>query len=119
IYSIASTTVQPNTQTLRAFFGTGDRAHIRSTGGGDCRPDDPASCVAAGCNVSSSMTVDNGPNHYTSTYASVTGNSSSTPAFAAPTQALSTTSNACTSASVTEAMSVTTCTGAFTENLAF
>src|SRR5207248_2087593 len=102
--------------------GTGDRAHLRSTGGGDCRPDNPAGCVTAGCTVSSTVTIDNGPNHYTSTYASAAGNSASSPAIAAPTQALSTISaNACTSASTNETMKVTSCPAAFArdENLTF
>jgi len=34
------TTVQTENGWLRAYVGTGDRAHARSTGGGDCRPDD-------------------------------------------------------------------------------
>ena len=39
IYTVASaTTVQQETGWLRAFVGSGDRAHVRSTGGGDCRP---------------------------------------------------------------------------------
>ncbi|MFL5394713.1 MAG: hypothetical protein ACJ79G_17940, partial [Myxococcales bacterium] len=124
IFTLASTTVQPNNQTLRAFVGTGDRAHIRSTGGGDCRPDDPSSCVAMGCTVSSTMTIDNGPNRYTSTYASAGGTSSAAPAFAAPSQSVSTTSNACTTATAKELMTVSGCPGTTTgfakdENMTF
>ena len=121
IFSLPSTTIQPNNGLLRAFVGTGDRAHLRSTGGGDCRPDDPASCVAAGCTVSSTTTLDNGPNHYTSTYASAASNSTAAPAFAAPTQSASTNSNACSSVTATETMKVTGCTAAFPkdENLTF
>jgi type IV pilus assembly protein PilY1 len=121
IFTLASTTIQPNNGTLRAFVGTGDRAHIRSTGGGDCRPDDPASCVAAGCTVSSALTIDNGTNHYASTYASAASNSVTNPAFAAPTQSISTTSNDCNTVTANETMRVSNCTAAFPkdENLTF
>jgi type IV pilus assembly protein PilY1 len=120
IFTLASTTVQPSNQMLRAFVGTGDRAHLRSSGGGDCRPDDPTSCVAMGCDVKSTMTIDNGPNSYTSTYASV-GASSTSPAFAAPSQSVSTTSNACTSATAREVMTVSGpgCLGSFADDMTF
>jgi len=123
IYTIASTSVQPNNQTLRAFVGTGDRAHLRSTGGGDCRPDNPAACVTAGCTVSSAATLDNGTNHYTSTYSSAPSNSSTAPAVAAPAQATSVvTTNACTTGSGAENIQVgcpASFSTGFSENLTF
>jgi type IV pilus assembly protein PilY1 len=113
IYTMASTSVQPNNQTLRAFVGTGDRAHLTSRGGGDCRPDDPTSCVAAGCTVSSTMTIDNGPNRYTSTYASAGTTSSTNPAFAAPTQSLSPSNSLTCGVTASETLHVAGCPAAF------
>jgi type IV pilus assembly protein PilY1 len=109
IYTVASTTVQQENGWLRAFVGTGDRAHVRSTGGGDCRADDPMSCISAGCSVSTSMTYDNGTNHYVSTFGSGPGTSSSAPKFASPTQTQSTTNNACSSNSISETVTVSSC----------
>jgi type IV pilus assembly protein PilY1 len=123
IYTIASTAVQPNNQTLRAFVGTGDRAHIRSTGGGDCRPDNPAACVTAGCTVTSTATLDNGPNHYTSTYSSAASNSSTSPVVDKPGQATTrVATNACTSGGATQSIQVAcpaAFSGSFSETLAF
>jgi len=109
IYTVASTTVQQETGWLRAFVGSGDRSHVRSTGGGDCRADDPMTCIAAGCTVSTAMTYDNGTNHYVTGFASGSGTSSSTPKFASPTQTQSTTTNACNSNSIAETVTVSSC----------
>ena len=35
IYTVTATTVQPDNGWLRAYVGSGDRAHVRSSGGGD------------------------------------------------------------------------------------
>ena len=110
IYSIAATTVQDDTRWLRAFVGTGDRAHVRSQNGGDCRPDDPMTCIAAGCSVSTSLTLDSATRRYSSTFASATGSSASSPAIASPTQSFSTLSGAaCNAASATEVVQASSC----------
>lgn len=104
IYTVASTTVQAENGWLRAYVGTGDRAHVRSTGGGDCQPDDPATCIAAGCNVTSSLTLDDGPGRYTSTFSGASG------AFTTPAQSVSTQSAfACTSADASLSLTVSGC----------
>ncbi len=118
IYTITSLAVD-NDNWLRAYVGTGDRAHVRSQNGGDCRPDDPMSCVTAGCTVTSSLAMDNGPVTYASTFSSGVGNSASSPAFSSPVQTVSTTGNACNRASVNQTMTVTcssTPAMSFTEN---
>jgi type IV pilus assembly protein PilY1 len=109
IYTVASTTVQQETGWLRAFVGTGDRAHVRSNGFGDCRADDPMSCIAAGCTVSTSMTYDNGPNHYVSTFGSANGTSQNNPKLASPTQTQTTTTNSCNSNAINETVTVSSC----------
>ena len=110
IYSIASTAVQDDTGWLRAFVGTGDRAHVRSQNGGDCRPDDPMTCISAGCAVSTSLTMDSASRRYSSTFASAAGSSLSSPAISSPTQSLSTLSGpACNAASVSENVQVSSC----------
>ncbi|HTO96843.1 MAG TPA: hypothetical protein VMK66_07335, partial [Myxococcales bacterium] len=109
IYTVASTTVQQETGWLRAFVGGGDRAHVRSTGGGDCRADDPMNCIAAGCTVSAAMTYDNATNHYVSTFSSGAGTSSANPKFASPTQTQTTTSNACNTNAISETVTVSSC----------
>ncbi len=120
IFSLTSTAVQDGTGWLRAFAGTGDRAHVRSQNGGDCRPDDPMTCITAGCSVTSSLTMDSGTRRYTSTFATAAGSSASTPAIVSPTQSLSTLSGpACGDASVSATVTVSSCpvTGMnFTEN---
>jgi type IV pilus assembly protein PilY1 len=93
IYTSAAITVD-NNNWLRAYVGTGDRAHVRSLNGGDCRPDDPMTCIQSGCTVSSTLTADNGTNHMTSAF-SGSGN-----AVGTPSQATSTTSNDCNLGSV-------------------
>jgi type IV pilus assembly protein PilY1 len=110
IFNLASTAVQPDTGWLRAFVGTGDRAHIRSQTGGDCRPDDPMTCITAGCAVSTSVTMDNATTRYTSTFSSAAGSSQSSPAISAPTQAIgSVPANACNASAVTESVQVSSC----------
>jgi type IV pilus assembly protein PilY1 len=109
IYTVASTTVQQENGWLRAFVGSGDRAHVRSTGGGDCRADDPMTCIAAGCTVSTSMTYDNARNHYVSTFGSGAGTSAANPKFASPTQTFSTTANACNTNAISETVTVSSC----------
>ncbi|MGZ6123443.1 MAG: hypothetical protein ACXWLR_00695 [Myxococcales bacterium] len=120
IYNLASTTVQEDTGWLRAFVGSGDRAHVRSQNGGDCRPDDPMSCIAAGCAVNTTLTMDSATRRYSSSFASASGSSQSSPAIASPTQSLTTLSGpACNAASVSETVQVSSCpvTGmSFTEN---
>jgi len=110
IYSIASTTVQDDTGWLRAYVGTGDRAHVRSQNGGDCRLDDPMTCIAAGCSVSTSLTMDSATRRYASTFASASGSSLSSPAISSPTQSFaSLPANACNVASVSENVQVSSC----------
>jgi type IV pilus assembly protein PilY1 len=94
IYTSSALTVDGNNW-LRAYVGSGDRAHVRSINGGDCRPDDPMTCIQSGCTVSSSLTADNGPNHMTSVF------SGSSNSLGTPTQAQSTTSNDCAVGAVT------------------
>ena len=123
IYTVASTTVESDNGWLRAYVGSGDRAHIRSLGGGDCRPDDPMSCISAGCALNSSLTLDNGTSHYTSTFATGATTSSTAPLMASPTQAQSTVStNACNYGNASETITVSSCPTAamnFTEPLTF
>jgi len=123
IYAIAATTVQPDNGWLRAYAGSGDRAHVRSTGGGDCRPDDPISCVNAGCSVNTSLTLDNGPNHYVSSFTSAAGSNAANPLMASPAQAQSTApAAACTLANANENITVSSCPAAamsITEPLPF
>jgi len=111
IFTLPALTRQnENGWTLRAYLGSGDRAHVRSQGGGDCRPDDPMSCISAGCAVSSSLTLDNAVTHYVSTFGSASGSSSASPAMSSPSSTLSTVSaNACNRASVSQAITVTSC----------
>jgi type IV pilus assembly protein PilY1 len=120
IYTVASTTVQDDTGWLRAYIGTGDRAHVRSQSGGDCRPDDPMTCITAGCAVSTSLQMDNATRRYASTFASASGSSASTPAFSSPAQSFADLSgSACNAAAVTETVQVSSCpvsTMNFTEN---
>src|SRR5205823_4258587 len=121
IYTVASTTVQTDNGWLRAYVGSGDRAHVRSTGGGDCRPDDPLTCIDAGCTVTSTTTLDDGSNHYVSTFGSGAGTSASSPVLATPTLTQTTvSSNACNFASATSNVVVSACPTTamnFTENL--
>jgi len=122
IYTIAATTVQEETGWLRAFVGTGDRAHVRSQNGGDCRPDDPMSCISAGCRVTTSLTLNNGTGKYASDFGSTNGTSASSPRITSPTQTISTTTNACNQASVSETVTVSSCpdsTMNFTDSLSF
>ncbi len=120
IYSLASTTVQEDTAWLRAYVGTGDRAHVRSQKGGDCRPDDPITCVTAGCTVSTSLQMDSASRRYSSTFASASGSSAASPAISSPSQAFATLSGAaCNEASVSETVQVSSCPASgmsFTEN---
>ena len=110
IYTVASTTVQPENGWLRAYVGSGDRAHVRSTGGGDCRADDPMSCISAGCNVTAAMDMTSGPNQYSSTFRSASPNSASPPAMAAPLQTQTNVStNACTLGSASDTVTVSAC----------
>ena len=110
VYTVASTTVQPENGWLRAYVGSGDRAHIRSTGGGDCRPDDPMSCISAGCTVSAVLNVTNGPNQYSSTFRSGSPTSSASPAMGSPLQTQTTVgTNACTLGSASETVTVSSC----------
>jgi len=122
IYTIAATSWQEETGWLRAFVGSGDRAHVRSQNGGDCRPDDPMSCISAGCRVTTSMTLNNATVNYTSVGGSTGSAGPSQPNIASPTQALVTTINACNQATSTESITVSSCpdtTMNFTENLNF
>jgi type IV pilus assembly protein PilY1 len=108
IYSPASLAVDVgNFNWLHAYVGTGDRAHVRSMSGGDCRPDDPMTCLQAGCAVSSEEVMDNGPNHFDSTFAAAASTTAAKPVMVAPTQTLSTTANACNVASVTQTFKAT------------
>ncbi|WNG44400.1 hypothetical protein F0U60_09970 [Archangium minus] len=50
-FQIASTVLQPDTGWLRAFVGTGDRQHLRTTPGTDCSADDLLACLRLKCNV--------------------------------------------------------------------
>ena len=122
IYTIAATTYQEETGWLRAFVGTGDRAHVRSQNGGDCRPDDPMSCISAGCKVTTTLAMTNGTVSYNSVGGSTATTSAGTPAIASPTQTLATNANACNVATSTESVAVAGCSDAtmnFTENLTF
>jgi type IV pilus assembly protein PilY1 len=108
IYTPASLAVDTsNYSWLHAYVGTGDRAHVRSMTGGDCRPDDPMTCLQAGCAVSSQEVIDNGPNHYVSTFAADSTSTAAKPLMVAPTQTSSTTTNACGAASVTQTFKAT------------
>jgi len=107
IFTPVATTAQQETGWLRAYVGTGDRAHVRSQNGGDCRPDDPMTCVNLGCNVTTSLTMDNGPLTYASNFASAVSSSPSSPAMSSPTQSItSNAANACNRAAVTENLTV-------------
>jgi type IV pilus assembly protein PilY1 len=124
IYMIASTAVpDQSTNWLRAYVGTGDRSHIRSQGGGDCRPDDPMSCINLGCTVSSSLSLTSGTLQYASTFSSGAGSSSTSPSMASPTQTPSTVAtNACNVANSNITMTVSACpvtTSNFTQSAAF
>jgi type IV pilus assembly protein PilY1 len=110
IFTLAAIVSQyDNANSLRAYIGTGDRSHVRSQNGGDCRPDDPMSCISAGCTVNSSLTLDNATTHYVSAFGSAVGSSSGSPAISSPTSALTTTANSCSVASVTQAVTVSAC----------
>src|SRR5256712_6504605 len=110
IYTVASTTVQPENGWLRAYVVAGDRAHVRSTGGGDCRADDPMSCISTGCTVTAAMDITSGPNQYSSTFRSASANSASPPAMAAPLHTQTNLStNACTLASASDAVTISAC----------
>ncbi|QRK12886.1 hypothetical protein JQX13_24350 [Archangium violaceum] len=50
-FQVASTILQPETGWLRAFAGTGDRQHLRTTPGTDCSADDLLACLRLKCNV--------------------------------------------------------------------
>ena len=122
IYTIAATTVQEDTGWLRAFVGSGDRAHVRSQNGGDCRPDDPMSCISAGCRVTTSLTLNNGTGKYASDFGSTSTTSASSPTLTSPTQTISITTNACNQATVSETVTVAGCpdsTMSFTDSLSF
>jgi type IV pilus assembly protein PilY1 len=104
IYTVAATTVQVENGYLRAFVGNGDRSRVRSTAGGDCRPDSPKSCLDAGCTVAATLTQVNGPRQLVSTY----GGSSL--AFTTPSVTPSTTSaHACDAHGATLSLAVTSC----------
>jgi type IV pilus assembly protein PilY1 len=111
IFTLASMVAQyESANSLRAYIGTGDRAHVRSQSGGDCRPDDPMSCISAGCTVNSSLTLDNATTHYVSAFGSAVGSSSGTPAISSPTSAITTVSaNACNTSSVSQSVTVSAC----------
>ncbi|MGZ6126495.1 MAG: hypothetical protein ACXWLR_16115, partial [Myxococcales bacterium] len=110
IYGLASTVVQEDTGWLRTYVGSGDRAHVRSQNGGDCRPDDPMTCIAAGCAVSTSLQMDSATRRYSSTFSSAGGSSAASPAISSPTQSFSTLSGpACNAASVSETVQVSSC----------
>ena len=102
IYSVAAMTVQPETGWLRAYVGTGDRAHIRSSGGGDCRPDDLMTCVAAGCGVTAKLDIDNGEKHFYSEFKS-NSSGSLTSTLQTPTN----TSNICAASGVKADINIT------------
>ncbi|HYV67291.1 MAG TPA: hypothetical protein VE964_13700, partial [Myxococcales bacterium] len=122
IYMIASNTV-PDSSFLRAYVGTGDRAHIRSQNGGDCRPDDPMNCINLGCAVSSAVTLTNGTNQYSGTFATFTGSNVSNPRMISPTQTQATVSgNACNVSGANVTVGVSACpatTSNFTQSAAF
>ncbi|HEY6910618.1 MAG TPA: hypothetical protein VI356_14670 [Myxococcales bacterium] len=111
IFTLASLISQyDSANSLRAYVGTGDRSHVRSQNGGDCRPDDPMSCIAAGCTVSSSLTLDNAASHYVSVFGSAAGSTSGSPAISSPTSALTTVStNSCNQSSVSQTVTVSAC----------
>src|SRR5262249_35511838 len=122
IFTIAATTVQEETGWLRAFVGSGDRAHVRSQAGGDCRPDDPMSCISAGCRVSTTLNLNSAQLSYSSVGGSTATSTSASPTIASPTQVLASTLNACNYATSTESVTVSNCpdtTMNFTENLTF
>ena len=123
IYTVASSTVETDNGWLRAYVGSGDRAHVRSQTGGDCRPDDPMTCIDSGCTVNATLTINNGPSHYVSTFASGAGTSVGAPVMASPTQSQTSLSGtACNVSGGTETISVASCpTSAmnFTDSLAF
>ncbi|PTL82257.1 hypothetical protein [Vitiosangium sp. GDMCC 1.1324] len=54
-FQIASTIRQPETGWLRAFMGTGDRQHLRTTPGTDCSADDLLACLRLKCNVEAKL----------------------------------------------------------------
>ena len=81
---------------LRAYVGSGDRADIRSTGGGNCKPDDLQTCVRAGCTVSASLSLANGAQQYSATaggaanlFTSPTASATTVSAYACQAQAAS------------------------------
>jgi type IV pilus assembly protein PilY1 len=119
IFTAASLIIdQADNNWLHAYVGTGDRAHLRSQTGGECRPDAPMSCAQAGCNVASTQTIINGPRQYTSTFATGT-NTVATPKIGVSgtatgniTQAVSAAaSTTCNQAKVTNSFTATGATG--------
>ncbi|OJH42137.1 hypothetical protein [Cystobacter ferrugineus] len=50
-FHVASTVLQPDTGWLRAFLGTGDRQHLRTSPGTDCSADDLLACIRLKCDV--------------------------------------------------------------------
>ena len=84
IYTIAATTVQEETGWLRAFVGRGDRAHVRSQNGGDCRPDDPMSCISSGCKVTTTLNLNNATLSYSSVGGSTATTTAASPTIASP-----------------------------------
>ncbi|HUJ27503.1 MAG TPA: hypothetical protein VLW85_15870 [Myxococcales bacterium] len=109
IYTVASTTVETDNGWLRAYVGSGDRSHVRSQNGGDCRPDDPMTCMKSGCTLNSTLTLDTGPNHVVSSFLSGSPTSAGSPVMANPTQTSSTTSNACNQITARESVTVSSC----------
>src|SRR5258708_33385777 len=102
------------------FRSSGDRAHVRSQNGGDCRPDDPMSCVSSGCKVTTTLNLNNATLSYSSVGGSTATTSAASPTIASPTQTVGGTLNACNYATSTESVSVTGCPDAtmnFTANL--
>jgi type IV pilus assembly protein PilY1 len=124
IYMIASTAIpDSDTRWLHAYVGTGDRSHIRSQGGGDCRPDDPMDCINLGCTVSAAVQLTNGTSQYNSTFASAAGSSVTAPAMTSPTQTqTSVSTNACNISGASLTMAVSACpatTSNFNQNASF
>jgi type IV pilus assembly protein PilY1 len=59
---------------LRAYVGTGNRAFLRKDKGGECRADDLATCVQAGCNVSAVTDIFNGRTQHKMKFSGSGGN---------------------------------------------
>ena len=109
IFTLVASAIDESTNWLRTYVGSGDKTYMKSTSGGDCRPDDLSVCVEEGCAVSATTTLVNGRSRFVSTFSGAAG------AFTAPTAVASTDATtagnaACTNGSAQVTMAVTGCT---------